>query len=541
MALWQHRFRWLLLTALLCPLIAPLSLPAQTPTAQPPAAPAATPAVSMEERLRQLERSQAELTEKNRQLSLQVQQLQAASSDRPSAASPPPARGTSAFLPHPTESDDEVELRNASADGDAKSSGSDRTAPALTETRPSTEEESSAWRMPSSSSTYDDGLVFRLNSEEFPFELKINGQNQIRYTGFAREEETWTDSAGNVSTVPNRNAFELPRGRLIFTGHAFREELLYDLNIDYNTVSSSQINFRSYWLGWKFDRALTVYAGQNKVPGGREWLTSSTQALGPDRSMATTFFRPSLSQGIWATGEPEDGWFYHAMVSNGFNTLGSTPDELNSRMTFSGSTWIEPLGAFGHGYSDFEYHEQAAIRLGTSLTYARIEGPQGDPNAPENSQVRLSDGTVITETGALAPGVVLTNYDIALASFDFAIKHRGVSFSTEFYLQDLLHLQSTGPIPQSSIFQFGGFAQLGAFVVEKKLELYVRTSHVSGPFGSGAEYAGGFNWFMLPDKQNLKYTLDIANLDHSPADQNRTDFQAGQTGWLVRSQIQITY
>ena len=257
--------------------------------------------------------------------------------------------------------------------------------------------------------------------------------------------------------------------------------------------------------------------------------------------MATTFFRPSLSQGIWATGEPEDGWFYHTMISNGFNTLGSTPDELNSRMTFSGSTWIEPLGEFGKGYSDFECHEQVAVRLGTSVTYARIDGPQGSPNAPENSQIRLSDGTVITQTGALAPGVTLTDYDIGLVSFDFAVKHRGVSFSTEFYLQDLLNLQSTGPIPQSSIFQYGGFAQIGAFVAPKKLELYARTSHVSGPFGTGSEYAGGLNWFLLPDKQNLRWTFDIANLTNAPADQNRTDYQAGQAGWLVRSQIQIIY
>ena len=61
---------------------------------------------------------------------------------------------------------------------------------------------------------------------------------------------------------------------------------------------------------------------------------------------------------------------------------------------------------------------------------------------------------------------------------------------------------------------------------------------MTGPFGTGAEYAGGFNWFFLPGKQNLRFTLGAAWLHRCPADQNRTNYQAGQTGWLLRSQLQ---
>lgn len=389
---------------------------------------------------------------------------------------------------------------------------------------------------------YDHGFVIRSNdSDDVPFELKINSQNQIRYVAFERAVPTRTDSAGVVLPVTNLSNFQLPRGRIIFSGFAFRPELTYDLNIDYNTVTSNQINFRAYWLAWRFNRAITIYTGQSKVPGSREWLVSTMNMLGPDRSMASTFFRPSLSQGIWFTGEPVDGWFYHAMIANGFNTLGSTPDQLNSHMTFSGSTWIDPLGDFRQGFSDFEQHDDPAIRLGTSLTYAPIQGPQGNPNAPDNSEVRLSDGTVLTETGALAPGVTLNAYKIGLAAFDFGFKHRGFSFSSEFYLQDLFGLKGNGPLPRESVSQYGGFAQAGYFVMPQKLELYGRTSHVTGPSGTGAEYAGGFNWFFLPGRQNLRYTMDAAWLDHCPADQNRTNYQAGQTGWLLRSQLQAFF
>jgi hypothetical protein len=310
------------------------------------------------------------------------------------------------------------------------------------------------------------------------------------------------------------------------------------VNIDYNTVSNSQINFLSYWFSYRFNQAFELFIGQNKVPGSREWLASYLYTQGPDRSLATTFFRPSLSQGIWATGELFDHVFYHAMISNGFNTLGSSPQQLDSRMTFSGSAWSEPWGDFGPAYCDFEGHESPAIRFGKSLTYSINQGRQGNPDLPENDNIRLTDGTLLTAPGALAPGVTLSSFEVALGAIDLGLKYRGFSTSGELYLQDLRQLQANGPLPRTSIFNYGGFVQCGYFVMPQKCELYARTSQITGPFGSGAEYAGGLNWFFLPGKQNLRFTFDVAWINHSPADQNRTDYRAGDTGLLVRSQIQ---
>ncbi len=392
------------------------------------------------------------------------------------------------------------------------------------------------------SAGFDDGFFIRPNDlEETPFDLKFNLQGQFRYTGFAAAVNSWTDSAGNTFPIGNRSNFEIPRGRVLFSGHALLPQLTYMLNVDYNTVSTSQINFRAYWLGYRFSRGCTVYIGQNKVPGSREWLTSYLSTQGPDRSMATTFFRPSLSQGIWITGEPVDGFHYYAMMSNGFNTLGTNPDQISSRMTFSGSAWFEPLGEFGPGYSDFEWHEDPAVRWGASLTYSPMKGQQGNPDLPENADIRLTNGTLLTQTGALAPGVTLNIYTAGLAAIDLAYKHRGFSVSGEMYFRDLFDLAGNGPIPRHSIFDYGGFAQCGYFVVPQKCEIYARTSQITGPFGYGSEYAGGANWFLLPGKQNLKLTFDVAWLNHNPADQNRTDYLVGETGLLLRTQFQTFF
>lgn len=390
---------------------------------------------------------------------------------------------------------------------------------------------------------YDNGIVILPDdSDESPFSLKINNQNTFRYSGFARGATSWTDSAGNVNSIFNSSNFVIPRGRLILSGKALLPELTYLLNIDYNTATNNPIGFRAYALSYRFSRAVELSVGQNKVPGTREWILSSWVAQeGPDRSMATTFFRPSLSQGIWFTGEPADGVHYQAMLSNGFNTLNLTPSQLDNRYCWSGSVWWEPWGDFGPGYADIEAHDQLVVRAGTSLTFSIEQGSQTNSDSPENASIRLSDGTVVTQQGAFAPGVTLQRYKIGLAAIDLAFKYRGWSLSSEGYFQDLSSLQGSGPIPISSTQACGGYLAGGYFVLPRKVELYSRTSCVTGAFGSGAEYASGVNWFLLEGKSNLRFTFDVAWLEHSPAEQNRTGFVAGQTGLLIRTQINASF
>jgi hypothetical protein len=386
---------------------------------------------------------------------------------------------------------------------------------------------------------YDSGFAILPNDpEETPFSLTIRNQNMFRYDGFSRAESSWTDSAGNTLPINNSNYFGIPRGRLIFSGNALAPKLSYLLNIDYNSVTSQPIGFRAFWLSYRFSDAVELYVGQSKVPGSREWLESAFAPLqSADRTMATTFFRPSLSQGVWITGEPLDDVSYHAMVSNGFNTLNLQPEALNNRFAWSGSAWWEPWGYFGRGYSDLQHHRDAAVRLGGCYTYALGSGNQSASDAVENSPIRLSDGTIITTPNALAPGVTLTSYDVSLAAIDLAWKYRGVGLSSEIYFQDLLRLQGTGPLPITSTSAFGGFIKGGFFIVPQETEVYARSSYVTGAYGSGYELGGGFNRFFFPGKDNLFFTCDAAWLEHSPAGQNRTGFVAGQTGLLVRAQI----
>src|SRR5690606_19735140 len=80
---------------------------------------------------------------------------------------------------------------------------------------------------------YDSGFVIRpFAPHRHPFELQVNGWIQFRHHAFARDVDSWTDNAGITRPVRNRNAFDIERGRLIFSGFAIDERLTYFLHLD---------------------------------------------------------------------------------------------------------------------------------------------------------------------------------------------------------------------------------------------------------------------------------------------------------------------
>jgi hypothetical protein len=389
---------------------------------------------------------------------------------------------------------------------------------------------------------YDQGYVLVAPNDKqiTPFALKLNVTNQLRYTGFARSVATWTDSSGRVLPVFNRSYFALNRNWFSFTGFAFSPRLQFNATV----FSTSTLN-QTVAMGtvtYTFSKALSVASGYYKVPGTREWIESARYTLGADRTMANTFFRPSISPGVWANGEPFDGFFYYAGIFNDFNSTSNGAERVNNNMTYSGNIWWEPLGPFGPGFADEEYHDRLVVRTGGSLTYQRSRREPdlqlGQTN-PENTILRLSDGTPLFQPGALAPGVTLTGADIALFSYDLAFKYRGFSLSGEYYGRWIYGLDGHGgPVPHSelNIFDTGGLAQLSYAVVPRQLEVFARTSGVFGPFGDGSEYGGGANWYAFSTR-NVRMTFEAKRINHSPANNLLYGYFAGESGMLYQLQL----
>jgi hypothetical protein len=388
---------------------------------------------------------------------------------------------------------------------------------------------------------YDNGfvLVAPKDPQKTPFAAKLNIVTQERYTGFSRQNEFWQPrNFPSPIRVNNRSTFDVNRAYIGFSGFAIDPRLRYSMIVA--TTSVVNVTYLLGTVGFQFDKAFGLYGGFNKVPGSREWLESFKHTLGSDRSMATTFFRPSMSPGVWITGEPLTDFHYYGMISNSINSFDQLGDRRSTQMAYSGSIWWEPLGSFGPGFSDEEFHESPVIRLGGSGLFTRQDKEpllEGVLDNPENTILRLSNGIPVFLPGALAPGVSLLATDDRMLALDAGLKYRGFSLSGEYYFRLLNNFRTDKPLPGlTSVYDSGGYVQTSFALIPKRLEAFAKTSLVAGPFGSGNDYGGGLNWYVSGNR-NWRITGEAIQVNRSPASNILTPYRTGQSGTVVLMQL----
>ncbi len=394
---------------------------------------------------------------------------------------------------------------------------------------------------------YDGGFVIRpFDDRAAPFELQINSRLQFRHVGFARDRKFYSNRGdtfrGGPVRVNNRNDFEIERGRLVFRGFVYTPELRYFLNFDFDTDDNHRVIAHDFWFNYKFSDAFDLHFGKARVPGSRDWLESSAVLRFADRSMATTFFRPDRSVGVWAAGELAEDVFYRAMVSNGYTATDLAFADLDTNLAYSLSKWWDVYGNYGVGYSDLKWHDEPAAKVGHSFTYANQSGvnSSGIPRSEQNF-IRLSDGTQLITPDALAPGVTVIGSNIFMYAIDFAGKYQGWSFNSELFFRWLTQFKTVGgPVPHSQLYTHGFYADVGYMLIKERLEIIGRISNVDGLFKDSWEYAGGVNWFVNGTHRN-KVTFDITHLDGAPVENTGPNYQVGQDGILTRLQWQIAF
>ena len=377
---------------------------------------------------------------------------------------------------------------------------------------------------------------------ELPFAMALGGYMQLRWLEFARGATQWTDSAGVVRPVNNINTFNLNRFLVSLNGHVLDERLIYNFAFfGTSDVGIAQGVVPIGIAGWKFSEAATLGGGVTIVPGSREWVESTNWQMGVDRSMANTFFRPGYSPGVVAIGTLADKTVhYQAGVWNAIDGGNAGVLRRGTSMAFAGNTWWEPLGPYGLGFGDMEHRDEPVIRLGTSgilaPTYTRIIP---DLN-PENTIVRLSDGTPLAEIGALGPNSQVDQFLYRLATIDAGWKHRGWAVNFEYYFRLLDSFRGTGTFERSSLFDHGGMGYLSWCFVPRTYEAYARSSVVTGPYGTGQEYGGGLNWYLKESRQ-ARLTLEAIHMNRNPANNVLYPYRAGSTGTAIQTQFMVVF
>ena len=386
---------------------------------------------------------------------------------------------------------------------------------------------------------YDKGFYLRYsNTRAQSFELKMNARIQLRHVAFSRDDESWTDQAGITREIRNRSYFDNERTRLLFSGYAFAPEIKYFVQLDGDTDDGHTVDFFDFWWGYQFSEAFQVQFGKRKVPAVRNWLLPAFDTRLVDRPLAADFFRPDRTVGLWLVGQPTEQLHYELMAGDAYRAMNSPPAELNDRFTFAGTVYWDPLGPYGSGIVDFESTCSPAIRVGHSWTYACQSGLDeiGKP-LRESDFTRLSDGTRLTQIGALAPGATVNRYDVLLNAVDFAVKYQGWSLNAEYFWQWIDRIRADRAVPYADLFQHGFYVEAGFFVLPQRLELNAHYSRVSGEFATHNEYTGGFRWYF-PQGKNLHFAFDVTALDGSPLHNTASDILVGDDGVLFRSQIQ---
>lgn len=388
---------------------------------------------------------------------------------------------------------------------------------------------------------YDNGFVIRpFDEAKDPFELKVNGRIQFRHHAFARDVDSWTDNAGITRPISNCNLFDIERGRLTFSGNALSPRLSYFLQLDGDMDDGYSVDVLDYLWGWECSERFQFQLGKRKVPASRQWILSSRNTRLVDRPMANNFFRPDRTTGAFGVGRIGETGHYELMIGNGYATSNLTPSELDARFAYAATNYWDPLGDFGRELVDYEDSATPLVRIGHSAVYAPDDASATGQPLDEEDYVRLTDGTQLTATGALAPGVTVSQFDVYFYGVDVAAKWRGWSVDAEVFLRWIDDIRGNGPLPLTDLFQRGFYVEGGRFLIPETLDVNVRYSQVSGLFGDSSEYAAGFNWFPL-DTTKLKISSDVTVLDGSPVNNSSSDVLVGDSGVLFRTQLQAEF
>ena len=182
---------------------------------------------------------------------------------------------------------------------------------------------------------YDGGFRIKpRDKKKNPFDLKINGRLQFRWAAFSRDSDTFTNRLGTIG-VPDRNDFEIERGRLEFKGNILDPKTKFYFNLDADTDDNHDVIFHDFWFDRVVNDHLTVRLGKAKVPGSYEWLEASTSTRFADRSVSTTYFRADRSLGIWFLGETPNETYYQIAVTNGFVTTDLEPEDVDNNFAYT--------------------------------------------------------------------------------------------------------------------------------------------------------------------------------------------------------------
>jgi len=364
-----------------------------------------------------------------------------------------------------------------------------------------------------------------------------------RYLNQKGLEETYVDAFGRTKNLQDiRSDLQFQKLSWNFKGWLFDPDFRYYFffwTSNAQMGEGAQVVLGGYFQ-YRFNDALVVTAGVMPLPTTRTTNYTFPNWLRNDnRIMADEFFRGSYSTGIDAQGEILKGLRYRVAIANNLAQLGVSSQELDAKFnTVSGAVWWMPTtGEFGpaSGMGDFEDHEKLATLVGVHFTRSR-EDAQGQPDIDdfENSQIRLSDGTLLFSPDPFNTGGKIQKATYQMLALNAGMKYRGFHLEGEYYFRWVDDFQTIGNIPVTELYDHGFSLQASAMAVPRMLQPYVTYSKIFGEYGDPWELGLGLNIYPFRRKE-MRFNLQGLKLNRSPIGGSSLVAQVGGDGWVFNA------
>ena len=369
-----------------------------------------------------------------------------------------------------------------------------------------------------------------------------------RYLNQKGLDASYTDSFGNTFTVKQREDFQLNKFFLPFSGFFLTPKFRYYLYVWSSNPSQgdpAQVVGAGN-LSYTFNRYVSVGAGITSLPSVRSTEGQFPYWLGvDDRLIADEFFRGSYTTGVWLKGEFSTKFKYMAMLANNLSTLGVSASQLDNTpdTTSLMLQWLPTTGEFGlYGtFGDYDDHEKVATRLTGHYTHS-TEDKQSQPgaNSIENSQIRLTDGSIIFTPELFGPGITVEKVDYDMVSLDGGVKYEGLSLEAEYYWRTLSDFRGSNTQGIDDIKDHGFQVQASAMVVPKTLQPYVGASAIRGRYGNASEFRAGANWYFIKER-GLRVNGEWLHLNNCPVGYTAVPYPVGGNGDVFHLNLEMNF
>ncbi len=390
-------------------------------------------------------------------------------------------------------------------------------------------------------------IGFRLYSGE-KGEIYFRLFSYARYLNQRSLDPTYIDAFGHSHSVQLRQDIQLQKFFAPFSGWFLTPKFRYYLYVWSSNPSQgdpAQVVGAGN-LSYTFNRFVTFGVGITSLPAVRSTEGQFPYWLGvDDRMTADEFFRGSYTDGVWLKGELPRNLKYMAMIANNLSILGVSATQLDNKLdtqSFS-LTWLPTTGEFGlYGtFGDYDDHQMVATRLGAHFTHS-LETSQEQPstNAIENSQIRLTDGSIVFTPNLFGPGVTVNSVDYKMLSLDAGIKYRGFALEGEYYRRWLTDFTGIDTSGIAAITDDGYQLQSSAMLVPKALQAYLSGSQIFGHYGDASELRAGANWYFIKDR-GLRVNAEWIHLDHCPVGYTAVPYPVGGNGNVFHLNLELNF